>query len=226
MNQITLVLLIFAVEILCSCSQQKNETITTDVQKHVIPLKDNEAYEPTENLKFSIDDTLKIYKEEYFSNPSVKDFFVLTIFPGPVEDSKSEFSIETSDKKVIYREVFTTYYFIRGIYQPDTIPDRDKKVYEKYMEDYTKALTSKQYEAYFNKNTSAFFKDAIYTVEKRTQYLESWEENIIDKDFFAEITSDSTIILIDKICFDCYEGGEIMGYSKKQNKVVTLSGHD
>lgn len=41
-----------------------------------------------------------------------------------------------------------------------------------------------------------------------------------------EALTDSNIKLVDITCFTCKEGGAIIGYSRKQNKVVTLLEHD
>ena len=51
-------------------------------------------------------------------------------------------------------------------------------------------------------------------------------EDITDAEFKNEVLADSTINLIDVTCFDCDEGGSTIGYSRKQNKVVTLFEHD
>jgi hypothetical protein len=137
--------------------------------------------------------------------------------------------IITIDNKVIYTQIFNTCYFIKWIYDPDTIPTSGgQEAYEKYMKNYRKSITPKQYETYFKKSIDSFFNAVCPIVENRYEYLKNYEESasINDKDFFYEVLADSTIQLVDIACFDCDEGAAIIGYSRKQNKVVTLVDHD
>lgn len=185
------------------------------------------AYDRMENLILSIPDTIKKTASYYFSNSQTKDLFLLTIEPGMVKNSKSSLQIITTDNKVIYSQTFDTYYFIKWIYDPDTIPTTGgQEAYEKYLENYWKSITAKQYENHFKKSVNSFY-EAIYSMDKnRYADLKNWKEDIKDKDFLQEVTADTTIHLFDITCFGCDEGAEIIGYSKKQNKVVTLVEHD
>ena len=129
--------------------------------------------------------------------------------------------------RFLHSQPFATYYFIKWIYEPDTVPTTGgQEAYEKYMENYWKSITSKQYETHFKKSIDSFF-NAISPLNK-SEYadLKNWEEDVIDKDFLKEVTSDTNIHLFNIICFDCDEGGAIIGYSRKRNKAVTLVEHD
>lgn len=178
-----------------------------------------------ENLKLSVADTIKISNSYFFSNPNSEDKFQLTISPGLVKNSKAEFQIITPENKIIYTQSFDAFYFIRGIYEPDTIPSGGQEVYEKYMDKYWRSLTPEQFEAYFKKSVDTFF-DVISPIEDKNEEIKEWEENISDKKFLNEVLTDPAIKLINIPCFDCDEGGGIIGYSPKQNKVITLLEHD
>jgi hypothetical protein len=214
--------------IFLSCNSNKTEKNHSDIAKDSLQTTtDKVPYDRTENLKLSIADTIKKSASYFFSNSQTKDLFLLTIEPGMVKNSKSSLQIITADNQVVYSQIFDTYYFVKWIYDPDTIPTTGgQEEYEKYMENYAKSITPKQYETYFKKSINSFF-DAIYPITKdKYSDLKNWEEEINDKDFFQEFSADTTIHLIDITCFDCDEGGAIIGYSRKQNKVVTLVEHD
>lgn len=129
--------------------------------------------------------------------------------------------------EILYKETFRTYYFLRGIEEPATVPTGSQKAYEEYMEKYKKSLTLNQYKSYFNKSLDNFFDNAIYPIAKKNyQELKNWEEDIDDKKFLNEVYTDSTVNVIDLICFDCDEGGKMIGYSKMNKTVKTLLEHD
>lgn len=179
-----------------------------------------------ENLKLSVSDTIKSSKSFLFSNSKSQDLFQLTINPGLVKNSKSLLQIITSDKKVIFSVTFDTFYFIRGIFDPDSIPPGGQEVYEKYLKDYWQSLTQKQYDNYFKSSINDFFNDLIFM--DRAPFLEIIESDndVEDKDFLKEIKADPTIRLVNITCFDCDEGGSVIGYSKKKEKVLTIYNHD
>jgi hypothetical protein len=129
---------------------------------------------------------------------------------------------------VIYSQAFDTYYFVKWIYDPDTVPTTGgQEEFEKYMENYAKSITAKQYETYFKKNVDSFFEESLSFLDNnKFKELEGFGLEVNDKYFLNEYLADTTIKLIDIICFDCDEGGSIIGYSKTQNKVVTLFEHD
>lgn len=179
-----------------------------------------------ENLKLTLPDTLKLSKSYFFSRLDSQDLFLLTISPGPVKTSKAKLEIITLHGEVIYTQSFDTFYFIRGIYEPDRVPTSGgQEAYDKYMDEYWRSLKPKQYEEYFEKNTKDFFK--YISVQSPNSYnFKVWEEDITDHDFLKEVMADSTIQLTDITCFDCDEGSSIIGYSKNKKKVITLLEHD
>lgn len=179
-----------------------------------------------ENLKLSVPDTIISSKPFLFSSSKSQDLFQLTINPGLVKNSKSILQIITPDKKIIFSLTFDTYYFIREIFYPDSVPSGGQVVYEKYMDDYCQSLTPRQYEAYFNNSVKSFFDDILFI--DRTQFIKMVEgkDDVEDKDFLNEIKVDPTIRLVNITCFDCDEGGSVMGYSKKKKKVLTILNHD
>ncbi|MBF4471358.1 hypothetical protein [Flavobacterium sp. HJJ] len=221
----TRIVLIITSIIIYSCKENKLESNSIDsiqTKNSEVSLDINE-----DKLKFSIDDTIKNSKTYFFSNSKSKDLFLLTINPGTIESSKSELKIITKENEIIYKESFQTYYFIKGIEEPKTIPTSSQKEYEKYIKKYIKSLTANQYKSYFNKNVNDFFDNAVYPIQKKKyNEIKDWEEDIEDKEFLNEVFTDSTVNVIDIVCFDCDEGGKMIGYSKKNNKVKTLLEHD
>ena len=143
-----------------------------------------------ENLKLSVSDTIKSSKSFLFSNSKSKDLFQLTINPGLVKNSKSLLQIITSDKKVIFSVTFDTFYFIRGIFEPNTMPSGGREVHEKYLKDYWQSLTLDQYETYLKNSVKNFFKEILFI--DRAQFIKMKESgnDVEDKDFLNEIKGD------------------------------------
>jgi hypothetical protein len=213
---------------LCSCGSGTPDNKKITAADDTARVETNEGRDVRmENLTLSVPDTIKRSKSYVFSNPQAEDLFLLTIEPGPVKDSKSKLQIITSDRKVIYTQEFHTFYFVKWIYEPDTVPETGgQEAYVNYMENYWRSITPKQYEAYFKKSVNGFF-DAIYPIDgKVSATLHAFDEDIDEREFLKEALTDTTIRLIDITCFDCDEGGETIGYSRKQNKVVSLIEHD
>lgn len=180
-----------------------------------------------ENLKLTIADTIKSSASYFFSNQQSKDIFLLTIEPGRVKNSKSYLQIITADSEVIFTQTFDTYYFIKWIYEPDTVPTGGQERFIKYTENYRRSITSKQYDTYFKRNVNNFFEESLNFLDKsKFEELEGFGGEMNDKYFLKEYLADTTIQLIDIICFDCDEGASVIGFSKIQNKVVTLFDHD
>jgi len=209
-------------------SNQNGDNITDD--KFTYTSTDNNmqvVYDSRrENLKLSVSDTIKSSKSLLFSNSKSKDLFQLTINPGLVKNSKSLLQIITSDKEVIFSVTFDTFYFIRGIFEPNTNPSGGREVHEKYLKDYWQSLTLEQYETYLKNSIKNLFKEILFI--DRVQFIKMNESgnDVEDKDFLNEIKADSTIRLVNITCFDCDEGGSIIGYSKKKEKVLTILNHD
>jgi len=218
------------ITIVFSCNENNTDRKQTSSAKDSLPGTLNKVVydDRRESLQLSTTDTIMKFTSDFFSNAQTKDLFLLKIAPGMVKNSKAELQIVTTEGKVIYSQTFDAFYFIRGIYEPDTIPTTGgQSVYENYMENYWKAITPKQYEEYFKKSVDSFFNN-IYPIDSnKRENLNAWnDEDINDKQFWNEILEDRTIKLIDITCFDCSEGGVIIGYSRKQNKVITLIEHD
>ena len=209
-------------------SNQNGDNITDD--KFTYTSTDNNmqvVYDSRrENLKLSVSDTIKSSKSFLFSNSKSKDLFQLTINPGLVKNSKSLLQIITSDKEVIFSVTFDTFYFIRGIFEPNTIPSGGREVHEKYLKDYWQSLTLEQYETYLKNSIKNFFKEILFIDRAQFIKMNGSGNDIEDKDFLNEIKADSTIRLVNITCFDCDEGGSIIGYSKKKEKVLTILNHD
>ena len=203
-------------------NRTNNNLIETSTDKNKQVVYDSRR----ENLKLSVSDTIRSSKSFLFSNSKSQDLFQLTINPGLVKNSKSLLQIITSDKKVIFSVTFDTFYFIRGIFEPDTIPSGGQEVYEKYLKDYWQSLTLKQYETYLKSSIKNFYKEILFV--NRDQFIEMNKSgnDVENKDFLNEIMVDSTIRLVNITCFDCDEGGSIIGYSKKKEKVLTILNHD
>jgi hypothetical protein len=212
---------------LVSCNgngTDKNKTITTADT----PANNGIVYEESrESLPLTIADTITRSEMRFFSNTETKDLFLLKIDPGKVKNSKARFEILNSTGNIIYILTFDAFYLVRYIYEPDTIPTTGgQEEYEAFMQQYWKALTPQQYEAYFNRSVDSFFTYIYPLVNNKTETLEAWKYGIEDKDFWEEVLQNPAITLLDVPCFDCDEGGSVIGYSKKQQKVITLLGHD
>ena len=210
-----------------SCNSKTEKTHINGTNDSLQTTTDKVAYDRTENLILSVPDTIKKSASYFFSNSQTKDLFLLTIEPGMVKNSKSSLQIITADNEVIYSQIFDTYYFVKWIYDPDTIPTTGgQEEFEKYMENYARSITAKQYENYFKKSVDSFFDALSFLNKDKFEELKEFGGYINNKDFLNEYLADTTIQLIDITCFDCDEGAAVIGFSKKENKVVTLFEHD
>ncbi|WP_337964629.1 hypothetical protein [uncultured Flavobacterium sp.] len=236
LNKACLFLIILMSLFACNSNKKESKLNNNSKNNDTLKVTNNDTLQVTsnevvyddrrENLKLSIPDTIKISNSYFFSNQNSKDIFQLTINPGLVKNSKAELQIITSENKIIYTQSFDAFYFIREIYDPETTPSGGQEVYEKYMEKYWKSITPQQFEAYFKKNVANFF-DVISVIENdNSEELKAWEEDITDKKFLNEVLTNPAIKLINIPCFDCDEGGEMIGYSLEQNKVILLLEHD
>ncbi|SDY82111.1 hypothetical protein SAMN05444397_102339 [Flavobacterium aquidurense] len=213
---------------LISCNSNKKENKISNHQVDTLPNTSTEVvYDNSrKNLKFAIADTIKKSNSYFFSNPDSKDLFLLIIEPGEIKNSKAKLQIITADNKIIYTQSFDAFYFLREIDEPETTPAGSQEDREKYIEKYRNSLTQKQYQAYFNTSIANFFGEISPIENNKDENFQEFEEDSTDKDFLNEVLADETIKLISITCFGCDEGGAIIGYSKKQNKVVTLLEHD
>jgi hypothetical protein len=222
-----LFLIAITTAVLASCNgngRDKNETNNaTDT-----PANNGMVYEDSrESLPLTIADTITKSEMRFFSNNETKDLFQLKIDPGKVKNSKARFEILNSTGNVIYTQTFDAFFFVQRIYEPDTIPTTGgQEEYDAFMKQYWKSLTAAQYEAYFKKSVDSFFTYIYPLVNNKTETLDAWKDGIEDKEFGEEVLQNPAIKLIDVPCFDCYEGGYTIGYSRKRNKVATLIEHD
>lgn len=213
------------ISVILGFTNRTNKTVV-DSKDSLKQKNDKVIYESfRENLKFSVNDTVRISKSFTFSNVNSKDLFILTINPGLVKESKSSFQIRTSDGKIIYDETFDSFYFIRDIFEPSTVPTSGgQDAYDKYMREYWQSLTEKQYNECFNKNVQSFYKNISFINRNRLKEILAMGE--VDKDNLNEIQADTTIRIINITCFGCDEGGSVVFYSPKKEKTVTLLDHD
>jgi hypothetical protein len=216
----TLVLLVFA----CKNDSKEQNTNSTESNQNQKITKTTFT-NPRENLNLANQDTIKVSKSYPFSNHQTQDVFLLTVPPGLVKNSKSVLEIKTAKNKVIYTDTFDTYHFIAGIFRPDTIPTDGIDEYEKYIAQYHKSLTTDKIQDYFQKNLQDFDSRIKFVERSNLKEMLQWGE-VEDKEALNEVMSDPTIILADITCFDCDEGGIVIFYSKKRNKVITLLAHD
>lgn len=224
-----LCLVLLATSSLYSCNEIPSNKKQNSYTRDSLPAKQTEVIydDRRESLKLSIPDTLTRYKAYFFSNIQTKDTLILKISPGLIKYSKAELRIVTSAGTVIYTQTFDAFYFIRGIYESDTttIPDGQDS-YEAQMEKYWKSITAKQYEDYFRKSIDSFYTNIYMLESTKPETFNAAKDEIVDNDFLNEIITDSTIKLVDITCFDCYEGGTVIGFSRKKNKVSILLEHD
>ncbi len=228
MKLIRLVLLLI-VAITISCNENGTE------KKQLSNSKNSESEIPRkvvfnecrENLKLSNIDTIIRSSAYFFSNSHTKDSFILRVEPGLVKNAKAELQIQTLDGNVIYSQKFDAFFLVRRIYDADTVPTTGgQSGYDDYMARYWKGLTQEQFEKYFKKSIDSFFTN-IYPKEfNNFENFAAGKDDISDKEFWNEISNDTTIRLIDITCFECDEGGAIIGYSRKRNRVITLLEHD
>lgn len=213
------------IAVVLGCTNRTNTTVV-DSQDSLKQGNDKVIYDSCrENLKFSVNDTIRISKSFTFSNVNSKDLFILTINPGLVKESKSSFQIRTSDGKIIYDETFDSFYFVRDIFEPSTYPTSGgQDAYDNYIKEYWQSLTEKQYDECFNKNIQSFYENISFI--NRNSLKEILEMGEFDKDNLNEVQADTTITIINITCFDCDEGGSIVFYSPKKEKLVTLLDHD
>lgn len=221
------IVLLLAVLIAVSCNENKTARKQKDNSKQSeIPGKvvfDDRR----KNLKLYNADTIIRSASYFFSNSNTKDVFILKIEPGLVKHAKAELQIRTSTGVIVYTQKFDAFFLVRRIYEPDTVPKTGGQIaYENYMASYWRKLTPAQFEEYFKRSVDSFFTN-IYPLESNNiENLTAWEEDVSEKEFWKEISEDTTIRLMDIACFDCEEGGTIIGYSRKRQEVVALLEHD
>lgn len=181
-----------------------------------------------ENLKLKVDDTIRISKPYYFTNPNSEDSFLLIINPGLVMNSRSTIEIRSNDNKLLYSYPFDTFWLIANIFEPDSIPQGGRKVYEEYLNQYWKSLTQKQYESYFNKSIKNFFSDNFHFIEKsKINDLTKWSSVPADDSALKEVIDNPKVKLLSIRCFDCDGGGgTVIVFSPSKKKMIRLFAGD
>lgn len=217
-----------ALLVMSACNQkpaaQKQSSNVADSTADTTKVKYDDS---REDLKLAIADTIKRTALFSFSDPQAKDTFCLMIEPGLVKKSKASLQIITAGGRVIYTQRFDAVYFIQGIFEPDSVPKTGgQEAYDKYMVDYRKSITPRQYEQYFRKNIDSFF-NTIYPITRSSRESpKDWEGDDVDKAVLQEYLHDTTLRAFDISCYDCYEGGTVVVYSRKHKMAVKLLEHD
>jgi len=184
-----------------------------------------QTYHPRRaNLKLAVDDTIRISKPFYFSNPNSEDSFLLIINPGLVKNSRSTIEIRSHEDKLLYSHPFDTFWLIAHIFEPDSVPRGGQKVHEEYLDQYWKSLTQKQYETYFNKSIKNFFSDNFNFVEKsKINDLTRWSSVPPDDSDLKEVIANPKIKLLSIRCFDCDGGGgSVIFFSPSKKRMIRL----
>lgn len=204
-----------------SCDFDKKESNTT---KQLIVENDSVKYNNGDLKNFkaaSFNDTIKIVKLYNFSSLDVKDSFSLTIPSGLISATKSHFTVKTSAGTIIYSETFDTSYFLKGIYEPDTIPRQGgQEVYEAYIENYKNSITRNQYEKYAYENITKFFNDIFV----RPSQFKDMEDigSIVDKGLYQSVLDNKNSKVFWLPCFTCDEGSNYISYSRIKEKASII----
>jgi hypothetical protein len=157
----------------------------------------------------------------FFSNTQKQDTIILTTPVGLISKSNSTLTIKTFDNRTIFNETFTTDYFVRGVFEPDTIPQiGGQEVYEAYMNNYIVSLTKTKFEAYAKSKINSFLKDVTVT---KSQLKEAKSNGtIVNKDLYKSIAENPNSKVIWFPCFDCDEGARFFAYSTNKAKAVEI----
>ena len=185
----------------CTHSTKKTHCNSIDTKKFQNASSDN-------NIVYNIPYKISKLKTYYFSNTKVKDNFILTITPGQIKQSKSTFKIQTSTGMVLFSQTFSTYFFIQNLFPSDLMPNR------------------KEIDKEYNKNIQKFLDSFIQSIDSSDFREFSKFGNITKPELLSEIKNDTSIRMFDIPCFDCDEGGSVIFYSHKDNKVDTIIDHD
>lgn len=154
----------------------------------------------------------------FFSDIKKQDTIILTVPAGLVSKSNTVLTIKTFDNKTIFEENFRTDYFIRGVFEPDTIPQGGQEVYEAYMNKYAASLSKTKFEQYAKTKINSFLKDV--TVSRTELKQAKSYGTVLDKDLYKSILANPTSKVIWFPCFDCDEGVRYFTYSPKKAKAI------
>ncbi|HWW41406.1 hypothetical protein [Pedobacter sp.] len=157
-------------------------------------------------------------KTIFFSNTKKQDTIVLTVPVGLINQSTSHITIKSFDNRTIYSESFKTYYFMRGVFEPDSIPAGGQEIYKAYINKYVISLTKEKFEDYAKDQINSFLNDIEAT--KLTLNQANSYDGIANKDVYKDVIANPNSKVIWIPCFECDEGVRCFAYSTKKAKAV------
>jgi hypothetical protein len=198
-HPVTIVLLLFAIRLMGQTTSNVDEVMTT-----------------LRGACF----TKQITKAKtiFFSNTTKQDTIFLTVHVGLLNQSSSRITIKTVDNRTIYSESFKTYYFIRGVFEPDSIPAGGQEIYNEYINKYVISLTNEKFEDYAKDKINTFLNDMIVT-KSELRHLKSYGATV-DKEVYKDVIANPNSKVIWLPCFECDEGVSYFAYSTKKGKAV------
>lgn len=104
---------------------------------------------------------IKLIKTIFFSNPSIKDTVILTVDTGLIYKSKSHITIKTFENRTVFYETFSTVFFSRGVFYPDTIPQGNQAIYDKFLDNYMKSVSKTKIENFTLLKINSFLNDIV-----------------------------------------------------------------
>ena len=158
----------------------------------------------------------RLNKARQFSNSIKQDTIVLLVGTGLIWKSKCHLTIKTYDNRIIFNENFTTSFFSRGVFEPDTIPQGGQDVYDKFIDRYVKSTTKAKIEKFSINNIQSF----LNNIKANRTDLKQFKEDAADKQFYAQVMNDKTINIIWFPCFECDEGVRYFAYSNAKKKAI------
>jgi hypothetical protein len=154
----------------------------------------------------------------FFSSRDKQDSVILIVPAGLIRQTHSSLLIKTVDKRIIFNEQVKTNYFIRGIFEPDSIPPGGQDIYETYITKYITSLTKDQFENYAKNTISNFLNDITISKSQLKQAISNG--TIVDKELYKNIREYSNVGVIWFPCFQCDEGTRYFAYSSKKASAV------
>lgn len=175
-------------------------------------------------MNASFTDSTVISTRVHFSDAVAYDTFFLILPPGPVASSMSEFLIKGSTGNILYSESFHTRYFAREIISPDTqASDTGQAAYDRHMINYIRSVNPDKIKQSVLTVANQFFSDHLAARSKLTD-LDS--DGIVDRELFEEAMNGASHNFIWLPCFDCEEGVNLVGYSRKSQKAHIIYSMD
>lgn len=216
----------------CASEAKRNTEHRTD------PIAASPAPKPADSssvLFDEIDKKLKLasfptaqafYRLYHFSGDMAYDTLFLLVPAGAIGSSLSRFEIHSPKGEVLYADTFHTSFFSRELlFGPDSIPAGITD-YEQFRFTWVKSLTGRQIETYVKDQLGKFLETTSVDKEKDFKDLPDTDDGIIDKAEFQSVMADPALGMVWTPCFECDEGGAIIGFSKKQKKGIMIFGSD